>query len=133
MSLLLLFRPFGAEGPQPPPVVVEPPGGGDSTRLRRRRRRAKLRYWWEKDEPDEVITVLPPAQALLEPVVVEALWEERAHLNDYIIELSATSASKRVLAKLAEVDKFLKKRIEDAEEEETRKRRRKKAVWLLLH
>ncbi len=102
-------------------------GGGDSTRLRKRRKRT-WRYWWEKDEPEE-ITVLSPEQAVLPPVTVEALWEERAELNDYIVEMSVAKVSQRVMDKLAEVQQFTQARI-DAEE--ARQRRIKKKRMLLL-
>lgn len=105
-------------------------GGGDSTRLRKRRKRT-WRYWWEKDEPKEIeeITVLSPEQAILPPVTVEALWEERAVLNDYIVEMSVAKVSQRVMDKLAEVAQFTQARI-DAEE--ARQRRIKKKRMLLL-
>jgi len=106
-------------------------GGGDSTRLRRRRRKRTWRYWWEKEDPSEVeeITVLTPAQALLPPATVEALWEEQAEINDYIVEMSVANVSQRVMDKLAEVQQFTQARI-DAEE--ARQRRIKKKRMLLL-
>lgn len=103
-------------------------GGGDSTRLRPRRRRAKLRYWWEKDEPEEVLA-LKPEEALLEPVKVEALWEEQAVLNEYIVEMSVAKVPQRVMDKLHEVAQFTQARI-DAET--ARQRRIKKKRMLLL-
>lgn len=104
--------------------------GGDSTRLRRRRRRTKRnwRYWWEKDEPEEVL-VLSPEEAILAPVTVEALWEEQAELNDYIVEMSVAKVSQRVMDKLAEVTQFTQARIDT---ENARQRRIKKKRMLLL-
>lgn len=108
------------------------PAGGDSTRLRRRPRgKRKWRYWWERDEPEEIL-VLSPEEALLDPVTVEALWEEKAHLNDYIIEMSVARVSQAVVAKLLEVNQYLQARIDVETAETTRKRRRKKALFLLL-
>lgn len=112
-----------------PVVEAVTPGGGDSTRLRRRRRGKRTwRYYWEKDKPEQIL-VLKPEEAVLEPVVVEALWEEQAVLNDYIIEMSVARVSRQVLAKLEEVKQHLQARV-DAET--ARKRRRKKALFLLL-
>lgn len=107
---------------------VETAAGGDSTRLRRRRGKRNWRYWWEKDEPEE-ITVLSPEEALLPPATVEALWEERAELNDYIVEMSVAKVSQRVMDKLAEVAQFTQVRI-DAET--ARQKRIKKKRMLLL-
>lgn len=107
---------------------VETAAGGDSTLLRKRRGKRNWRYWWEKDEPEEVL-VLSPEQAVLPPVNVEALWEERAVLNDYIIEMSVAKVSQRVMDKLAEVQQFTQARI-DAET--ARQRRIKKKRMLLL-
>ena len=106
------------------------PGGGDSTRFRPRRRKGKLRYWWEEDEPTEVL-VLPPEEAVLEPVTVEALWAEKADLGVYVGELVAQRASAAVVAKLAEVDALIARRISEAEETERRRRIRKKRMLLL--
>src|SRR3990167_8355314 len=107
------------------------PGGGDSTRFRPRRRKGKLRYWWEEDEPTEVL-VLPPEEAVLEPVTVEALWAEKADLGVYVGELVAQSASAAVVAKLAEVDAFIARRIAEAEETERRRQRRIRKKRMLL-
>lgn len=123
MSLLLLFRPRGSSGPTPPPVVVIPQGGGDSTRLRRRRKGPRLRYWWEKDED---VLVLSPEEALQDPVTVQALWEEKATLNEYIIERSFEKASQDIISRLKQVDQYIQARID------AQKRRRKKAIMLLL-
>jgi len=107
------------------------PGGGDSTRFRPRRRKGKLRYWWEEDEPTEVL-VLPPEEAVLEPVTVEALWAEKADLGVYVGELVAQRASAAVVAKLAEVDAFIAGRIAEAEETERRRQRRIRKKRMLL-
>ena len=105
------------------------PAGGDSTRLRKRRpKKRNWRYWWEKDEPEEVL-VLKPEEAVLSPVKVEALWEEQAALNEYIVEMSVAKVSQRVMDKLAEVSQFTQARI-DAEN--ARQRRIKKKRMLLL-
>lgn len=106
-------------------------GGGDSTRFRRRRYKGKLRYWWEEDEPTEVL-VLPPEEAVLEPVAVEALWAEKADLGVYIQEVAARRASAAVVAKLAEVDAFIARRIFEAEETERKRQRRIRKKRMLL-
>ncbi len=104
-------------------------GGGDSTRLRKRRpRKRNWRYWWEKDE-DEEILVLSPEEAILDPVTVQALWEEQAALNDYIIEKTVANVSQRVMDKLNEVAQFTQDRL-DAET--ARQKRIKKKRMLLL-
>ncbi len=105
-------------------------GGGDSTRLRKRRipKKRNWRYWWEKDDEEEIL-VLSPEQAVLDPVTVQALWEEQAELNNYIIEMSVAKASQRVMDKLAEVAQFTQARI-DAET--ARQKRIKKKRMLLL-
>ena len=111
-------------------------GGGDSTRLRRRRisKNRKWRYWWEKEdlkELDEIedVVVLSKEQVLLDPVMVEKLWAERAALNDYIVDVSASEASKRVMDRLREISQYIQARI-DAET--ARQRRIKKKRMLLL-
>jgi hypothetical protein len=154
MALLLLFRPRGTVsaptgpygqffggpffgggffGPLPPTGTA--PAGGDSTRLKPRRRRGRIRYWWEKDDPKEIesglekVTVLTAEQALLDPVVVEALWEEQARLNEYIVEMSFSRSTSKLVDKLREVDQWIQARI-DAEN--ARKLRIRKKIMLLL-
>lgn len=119
----------------PPPVTPTlQPGGGDSTRFRRRSKGRKWRYWWEEDEPTAVL-VLPPEEAVLAPVTVEALWAEKADLGVYIGEAAAEHASKAVLAKLAEVDAFISKRISEVMQNDAKRLRRikKKRMLLLGH
>lgn len=113
-----------------PGMLSQLPAGGDSTRWKlRRRKRGKLRYWWETEDLEEVVA-LEPAEALLEPVAVEALWEEQMALRGYIEDAAASRASQRVLDKLAQVDVYLQKRMEA---ETTRRLRVKKKLLLLLN